>query len=589
MILFGVASLLFLLMVVIAVHEEGKSQQESTLESLNIIGEYRLAIEGKSNSIRGPMKIDANRNPLLILEGHFDRSIQKGQQILMRLDHISIELYQNGKMIYSYGLKNDSISFNKSGGDAWTSYCLKADINENDIIKVVLRNPYFANERDAYDKFLDEFYIGDRMDLARKIFHKEFPECMLSYMTFLIGILILMDYIYFRRFQIEVERSVYVCAMLIILTGVWAIIHNPLMSLLILYRSTMCITSHILLYMTAPFEVYYHTFIMSGKRQRIARVLSVVGIITTMVSILLQISGRCDIMESFVVVKPIALTITVVTTICMIHECIQKKSRVYQLYLLSDLSFSIFCTMGTFTRIVRMKTYNFYFHCGFFLFAMFQFISISHRIGDVMKQSRSASEMQTELLQNNIAITLSQIQPHFMFNVLTAIQQLCETSPEKAKKSIDSFSRYLRGNIDSLGCKELILFRKEMEHVQCYLRLEQMRFDERIRVEYDLQESDFFIPSLTVQPIVENAVKHGLTKKQEGGCVIIRTQKTLDAIEICIQDDGAGFDPNQKKEDGHSHIGIENVRNRLKKMCNGEMEVKSAIGVGTTVTMRIPT
>lgn len=553
-----------------------------------MIGTYRLSIDGESYPISDDMKIDADRNRILILEGHFNINIEKGHQILMRLAHISVEIYRDDELIYSYGLRKQNIPFSDSGGNGWASYCSN-DINASDNIKIILRNPYFMNEEDVYEKFLDELYVGDKMVLARKILHKEGFNYILSCLITLIGILILMDYTYFRKFGIEVERSVCWCAFLIMITGVWAAIDNPVLSLLIPYRATLCIASHFLLYMTAPFEVYYHTFIMSGKRKKIAKTLSLIGIITIIISILLQFTGRCDIMNSFILVKPIALATTLATTICMIFECVREHSTVYRLYLISDLSFSFFCTLGTFSRLVLRESRNYFFYCGFFLFAVVQFISITYRMGEIMKQSKSASELQTELLQNHIAITLSQIQPHFLFNVLTAIQQLCERSPEKARQAIENFSWYLRGNVDSLGSKEKILFRKEMDHVRCYLSLEQMRFNERIRVEYDLQEVDFFIPPLTVQPMVENAVKHGLTKKKEGGCVSISTKRKSDYIEICIQDNGVGFNQEEKKEDGCSHIGIDNVKNRLKKMCNGELEVKSEIGVGTTVIMRIPT
>ena len=157
-----------------------------------------------------------------------------------------------------------------------------------------------------------------------------------------------------------------------------------------------------------------------------------------------------------------------------------------------------------------------------------------------------------------IAIMLSQIQPHFLYNSLLGIKRLCEIEPKKAAEAIEHFSYFLRGNMDSLSCTSLVTFEQEKEHVMNYLYMEQMRFEERLTVSWDLEYTDFLLPTLTIQPLVENAVHYGITKKREGGTITIRTMREQDVIAILIEDDGVGFDISEKKEDGRSHVGIEN-------------------------------
>lgn len=182
------------------------------------------------------------------------------------------------------------------------------------------------------------------------------------------------------------------------------------------------------------------------------------------------------------------------------------------------------------------------------------------------------------------ALMLSQINPHFVYNTLSTIASMCDSSPKQAKYLTVDFARYLRRNIDTLTSEELIPFEQELDHVSCYLKIEQARFRERLNVIYSIQCKDFSIPPLTVQPLVENAVKHGITKKANGGTVKISTFEEETCYVVEIIDDGVGFSLENTKK----HVGIENVRNRIAAMCKGTVTYKSTLDVGTRVTIEIP-
>ncbi|MGN0179518.1 MAG: sensor histidine kinase [Monoglobaceae bacterium] len=201
--------------------------------------------------------------------------------------------------------------------------------------------------------------------------------------------------------------------------------------------------------------------------------------------------------------------------------------------------------------------------------------------------TRQLAEKKMQLAESRISTMLSQIQPHFIYNILTTIRYLCRTDPEEAEKTVGQFSRYLRANMDSLSLKRCISFESEMEHVKTYLALEEKRFGDDIRVEFDIRESDFMLPALTVQPIMENAVKHAM-RENEQLTIHIRTYSDEDNYYIEISDDGIGFDMNEVRNDGKLHIGIENVNNRLKMMCGGELIIKSVPEKGTSVSVIIP-
>lgn len=201
-------------------------------------------------------------------------------------------------------------------------------------------------------------------------------------------------------------------------------------------------------------------------------------------------------------------------------------------------------------------------------------------------QELRLEQQEKELAETRIDIMLSQIQPHFLYNSLTAIRRLCDHDPQQAKAAIRDFALFLRANMDSLKSKAPVPFEQELLHVQSYLSLEQQRFQGRLTVNYEIGVRDFSLPPLTVQPIVENAVRHGVLKRSEGGTVIIRTAEMEHACVVTVTDDGVGFP--SKPEDGRSHVGIENVRERLACLCGGTLEIQSQVGIGTTAIITIP-
>lgn len=210
-------------------------------------------------------------------------------------------------------------------------------------------------------------------------------------------------------------------------------------------------------------------------------------------------------------------------------------------------------------------------------------------------RQRQSMRNQLILLDKKIAqmqqdIMLSQIRPHFLYNSLSAIAMLCEKNPPQAKKATIAFADYLRGNMDALSNQKMIPFEKELTHIENYLNLEQIRFGDDLEIIYDIETVEFRVPVLSVQPLVENAVKHGIRRK---GTVVIRSQEDPKEYLIQVIDDGRGFDPektatDRKSDPKRSHVGIANVKNRLMELCQGTLEYSCEQGKGTVVTLHIP-
>lgn len=226
---------------------------------------------------------------------------------------------------------------------------------------------------------------------------------------------------------------------------------------------------------------------------------------------------------------------------------------------------------------------------GFPSEALFSVSSLVLYIDIYMSQSKRMAISEKELAESKTRLMISQIQPHFIYNSLNTIYYLIEQDQETAQEAVSTFSDYLRQNINSLKDDKPVKFEEELSHINAYLYLECLRFGEDLKIERDIKASDFYIPPLTVQPLVENAIKHGVSVKEGGGTVRIEAFETEDAFKVVISDDGVGFEAGKFKDSSmNTHIGLFNVNSRLKTMCGGDLQVTSIPGEGTRCEITLP-
>ncbi len=214
-----------------------------------------------------------------------------------------------------------------------------------------------------------------------------------------------------------------------------------------------------------------------------------------------------------------------------------------------------------------------------------QEIRVLRRQTEIMKEEEIREQ---ELVESRYRLSISQLQPHFVFNVLNSVYELCEINAAQAQEMILSFSKFLRHDIDTMASGKPVIFNKEINSVKEYLKLEQMRFGDRLNVEMNIKESNFFILPLTLQPLVENAVKHGICQRPEGGTIRISSYKAEQGYRILVEDDGVGFDINQKLSTDRTHIGINNVKTRVEQQMKGTFQLDSEVGRGTRIMITIP-
>lgn len=192
---------------------------------------------------------------------------------------------------------------------------------------------------------------------------------------------------------------------------------------------------------------------------------------------------------------------------------------------------------------------------------------------------------QREIAHERASVLVLQMRPHFIYNTLMSIHSLCSLDPQMAQQITMDFTNYLRRNFNAVASDSTIPFSTELEHTRAYLAVEQARYDDMLVVDYDTPFTRFRLPPLTLQPIVENAVKHGMDLDSDPLCISIRTRYTDVGTEIIVEDNGIGFDPSGESE---PHIALKNIRQRLEMMCGGTLELTSREAGGTRVTIRVP-
>lgn len=333
------------------------------------------------------------------------------------------------------------------------------------------------------------------------------------------------------------------------------------------------------------FWQYIYDYLPSRKKDKVLYIVSmgalVISILSTLLNCFLKyffyIDPDGNLIENRIVslydLCGIAVFLAILVFICRSDVSGREKAVL--------LSFEFFPICGTIISAAGPKYSMVY--PAYLLSVVLIYINV------YQNRKKKIAEQENLLTKQNMALMISQIQPHFLYNTLTTISNMCVKDPEEAEETTVMFSRYLRGNLDSLRRTEPVKFPVELEHIQIYVELEQRRFGDRLHVTYDIQDMDFEVPSLGLQPIVENSIKHGICKKTEPGNLFISSKKTKDGHVVIIEDDGVGFDPDGPlPEDGRSHVGVVNVRSRLERMCGATMEVISSPGAGCRTVITFP-
>lgn len=589
--LFGLCILaIFCVIKTTLTHEPEKP---SPLHFLEFTGEY--SYDGNQwNSLQQRKDMFAIKGDFY-LRGSFEQEIPAGAFLTFYNNHIGASISINGKNLFTdWALEKRALGMERSlelCGKYWSSI-ETTGISPEDLIEIYIYNPHEYGNRTAYEDFLSTLCFGpdpSRFDMLQKSLNPYGePFRVLGGLLLIIAVIMFGSTVAATILQAPLgtgllKRGIFTLCVSgyfvfdTIDISLWndSIVVNTYLYQLCMMLSGFCIVNIACDYLT-------------GHRKTIGVTAMYISAGIDVAIIAMALVNNHPIFDLGIYWFASQIVVCPVMIGCCVLQLRKIEKRHEMIMMISGAVLFTTILMDIFGVADNALSHGTCSKTAFIVLLVIHIIFAAKEVLASYHARQYARQLEKELEDSRVRIMLSQLQPHFIFNVLNTIYYLCGKDPAAARLSIDKFSTYLRNNLDSLTQKELILFKQEMDHVQIYLELEKIRFEDDLSVVYDIEATSFQLPVLTVQSIVENAVKHGITKKRGGGTVRIVTREEKLHYRISVTDTGIGFDQTKKSEDGRNHVGIQNVRARLESMVNGKLLIESVPGKGTVVTVLIP-
>ena len=520
-----------------------------------------------------------------------------GTVISFYLDHVKATIKDSNGNTWESDNENELYGKGKCSA-TWEEYPVETEFAKD--LHITIYNPHGYGNAGAVDSFLKSVSIFDGYN-NNGLFSEFEPLALVITVLLAVFLLVLFGAAIFASLLHQKNsREIWLLWLLVFFGGAYFIfsrenigILNPLYA-----ANNMILGSSMMIYFLTAYAII--TSFLNGVIRRIATAATVALGAVSVASMLLSVISPIKFYDTYICWASCCAAVGLVLFAFIIVSIINRKKNGVPADIAAYVYIPSLAVIVAFYIDAVVAIFGIWQNGLLSMIVLFA-ISVASAIiiGRVVPQSiktilnaksieAEKQAMELKLQESHISIMLSQIQPHFLYNALNSIYHLCETNPMLAKSMVNSFSEYLRNNLSSLEETGLVPFETELSHIRTYLDIEKVRFEDTLEIEFDIQCVDFALPVLTVQPIVENAVKHGTSKKRGGGKVSLSTLEDKDNYIIKVSDTGCGFDPLIPKNDGKRHIGIENVRQRLSNMCRGSLTIESEVGVGTVATIRIP-
>ena len=492
------------------------------------------------------------------------------------INHHHVEVYLEGECVYSLTASDGPI---RTPGGFWPMIPLHEEDAGKEVRVVLI--PLYSDYQDKTPDFL----LGSELAIYKAHLFQAMPEMVLSLCVVLAGLFLLCMAVY-NSIRRETVFRLYALSLLAVFTGFWRATYGRFAYLLFEIHTILVYYISIISLMLMALAMLNCVELSEGQKgHKAIRVCSLIYCVVFVGQFLLQLAGVLDLRQMLkathaaIIVSAAALCFSGVSAwIRRLRRSDRTASGNYSLLLgigaITDLLLHYFAE----TSVGMLFTLG-----AILCYSMLEGIRMLIRYTE---QKNALEEMHTQLTLSRTTTMMSQIRSHFVFNILNAISGMCKYDPEKADDTIVRFARYLRNNIDIMEDDKIIPFAADLRQIEDYVVLEQVRFGDKLEFYTDVETDRFMIPPLILQPVVENAIKHGISKKQSDGTIILRTRDAGENIVITVEDDGVGFDMQELSKE--KSVGLKNIRFRLHHLVNGTLDIASEEGKGTIVTITIP-
>ena len=589
--------LLLLFSVILLWHGNATSNQAipAMVAQVYFDGDYRIAdgewqkiVEGEHiPATKGDVTLRGNFH-MLTPDGEYIGVYDGGLPIALYTDHIHLTFYENGNEPYAMDIENPLYG-DSACGVHWSAHSFTNSNGEP--VEILIHNPHNFGKETAIDELLSNIAFWSGLDFEKGVLARGDWQRDIGIWVIIVSLLFLGTALFSTLINVKNSKIIWLFGIVILFAGTYICYSADGVS----FWSESIVSNTTMLGCSMMFYMLF----LSMALVHLLKGTKAIGIITVTVlglidAVLFMVPVVTDTLfyDTWLYWVALQLLANLLLFGCLIREFFAATGKERFVYLFSVLPLISF---GTDVVMIEFGIWN----TGvsskyvFFVFFIASMVMVLKIIPNNINALAKAKELETEkmvlnsqLAESRISTMMSHILTHFIYNTLGSIEQLSELDPPKAGELVHNFAKYLRGNFGELDNPKPIFMSQEMEHVHHYINIENVRFPD-MTFSFEMRSKDFRLPALTVQPIVENAIKHGLMKLEKGGSIRVISYETDTDYCITVEDDGVGFDT-RKLLDEKKHIGIRNIRDRLKVMVGGTLEIESTQGVGTKVLITIP-
>ena len=583
-------------------HVNSTQAISATVAKVRFYGEYRIGdrpwqeiTEGQHiPATRGDVTLRGNFH-MLTPDGEYVGVYRGELPVAFYSNHISLTIYEGSNEPFVMDIENPLYG-SSACSKYWTGYMLSSGSEES--IEILIHNPHRFGNENAIDELLSNMALWSGIDFERSVLDSGQTQRNTGLFFVIVSFALLGSALFSALLHVPKTRIIWLLGATILSAGIYLAYSAPGVSF---WNESRAANTSIL-----GFSMMFYMLFASGiityflkETKRIGYIVTIASGVSIGIYFVLPILTDVYFYDTWL---PWVITQSVANVVllgCLIKEYIasSKKERLVHMGMaLLVLAFEA-DAVATAIGLWEGGAISKYVFVVLFIAALFVVLRlIPENINAATKakelelqRSRLEAEknmVEAELKESRISIMLSQIQPHFIYNTLGTIERMCLKDPQKAFDLVRNFSLYLRGNFSELDSVTPIRFADEIKHVEYYVNIEKVRFPD-MSIEYDVEATEFVLPALSIQPLVENAIKHGLMRLETGGTVKIHSYETPTHFCVEVTDDGVGFDTDAPIDE-KKHVGLRNIRGRLKAMVNGDLVLESKPGVGTKAMIMIP-
>ena len=551
-------------------------------------GPWQEMVEGGHiPSTKGDVTLRGNFH-MLTPDGEYIGIYRGSIPVAFYTDHINLTIYEGDNEPHVIDME-DHLYGAAACGVTWTAYAFTSEIEEP--VEIVIHNPHKFGNETAIDELLSNISLWAGIEFEKSILDSGGTERSLGILFMIVSLMLVGTALFSTLIHIKNSKIVWLLGLVVLFAGLYFAYGADGVA----FWSDSIVSNTTILGISMMFYMLFLSMIvvyLLDKTKKVGIFVSSFLAIANAMFIILPIISDVFFYDVWVYWIALQLVVNIVLTVCLVREFFSSKTKTRWLYIgavMPLISFGV-DVLGTYLGTWRGGLTSQYVFIALFIVAMVMVLKlIPYNINAAAKAKELEMEkivLNAELAESRISTMMSQIRPHFIYNTLGSIEQLCKFDPPKAGELVHNFAKYLRGNFGELDNPKPILLSQEMEHVRYYVSIENVRFPD-MTFTFEMNTEDFNIPALTVQPIVENAIKHGLMKLSKGGTINVACNEIDTHYIITVVDDGVGFDTGAAVDE-RKHVGLRNIRERLKVMVNGTLDIESTPGVGTKVTIKIP-